>query len=297
MYPSPVKGASLLLAFKPVSRTVLIVGTQGLAASRAFSALEAEANVVVTSPFPLEHACEEIRWRVAHDEVRWSPYSQDETNLEFAKLLDTLPDIAFVCITDTLSGARNPRARSSAAALYDICRLRHILVNTADAPALCDFTFPSTHRFPSQNTGQASHLQIAITTNGRGCRLAGRIRRELVAKLHPGCGDAVSNVTRLREMAREAPSKEGSADAEDREDSISNTPLNTPVPQLSEKAEEDPIERNLRRMRWVNQVSEYWPMDRLSTLDDREMRKILEDAASATQTHTVLQVPPPGVCY
>ena len=51
-------------------------------------------------------------------------------------------------------------------------------------------------------TGEATPLQVGITTNGQGCRLAGRIRREIVGKLPAESGAAVAKVGRLRKLAK-----------------------------------------------------------------------------------------------
>ncbi len=48
----------------------------------------------------------------------------------------------------------------------------------------------------------SSSLQIAVTTNGRGCRLAGRLRREIVSALPHNVGDAVEKVGIMRDLAK-----------------------------------------------------------------------------------------------
>lgn len=120
-----------------------------------------------------------------------------------------------------------------------------------------------------------------MTTNGQGCRLAGRIRREISTKLHPSLGSAVANVARLRAIAKNSqPSSPPHTQKGDREDDAGAAlPLNSPAPQLSVQngpIDEDPIERVARRMRWVNQISEYWPIERLAELGEKDMEKLLE---------------------
>ncbi|KAG1783428.1 hypothetical protein EV702DRAFT_1062383 [Suillus placidus] len=46
-YPAPVGGASLLLTFKGLRNTILIIGGDSLAASMAFAALEAGMQVII----------------------------------------------------------------------------------------------------------------------------------------------------------------------------------------------------------------------------------------------------------
>ena len=293
-------------------------------------ALEADASVIVASHRPLDIVCDELQWRIC--ERKQARYVQlpgldvDENYYQTAVcgLLDELEDVALACVTDTLllSGSIKQRGeeRERAIVIHRACRARKIPINVTDVPGLCDFTFPSTHRFnpsspptpsiPSPLSSPASNgarpsppLQIAVTTNGQGCRLAGRVRREISTKLHPKLGDAVANVARLRAIAKnhhcdtvETNGNGASHDmtGEDREeDEGAATSLNTPVPQIGigegakqvEEAEEmDPMERVARRMRWVNQISEYWPVERLAALKEDEMQMMLELGTSSNGT-------------
>ena len=70
-------------------------------------------------------------------------------------------------------------------------------------PALCNLFFAATHRFVDQATRKKSSMQLVVTANGEGCRLAGQIRREAVAALPCEVGGAVVRVGQLRWLARE----------------------------------------------------------------------------------------------
>lgn len=309
LYPEPVGGASLLLAFRPVSRTFLVFGINRLAAVRVLMALEAGASVIVASHRPLDMACDELQWRICQrKQARYVhlPASDIDENYRAAVcgLLDEFEDATLACVTDTLlltEPIENHREeRERAKVIYNACRARRIPINVTDTPELCDFTFPSTHRFnssapspTSSGRAQASPpLQIAVTTNGQGCRLAGRVRREISTKLHPKLGDAVANIVRLRAIAknyhRDAVATNGDGGNRDSifkdigEDEAASAPLNSPVPQIGvgedpkQVEERDPTERVARRMRWVNQISEYWPVERLAALREDEMQIMLE---------------------
>ncbi|CBQ68617.1 related to MET1-siroheme synthase [Sporisorium reilianum SRZ2] len=232
-----------------------------------------------------------------------------------------------------------------------LCRKRRIPVNVADKPNLCDFSFPANYRFPctsaiaqpnaSDSTASpsatSSSLQIAVTTNGRGCRLAGRIRREIVSALPHNVGDAVEKVGLMRDLAKrqsETPSdtakaaasalkrirragarkgKDGTADVEEEDLSFDTTPLNSPVPQLApinplesvganarlvqlqaevqakyEQELHQAEERTKRRMRWVAQISEYWPIEYLGNLGEVQMNEALR-AHGEEQSHRSAQ--------
>ncbi|GAC74924.1 uroporphyrin III methyltransferase [Moesziomyces antarcticus T-34] len=268
---------------------------------------------------------------------------------------------------DELLGTAAPLTSYARAEIISrLCRKRRIPINVADKPNLCDFSFPASYRFPCTNpispldsTGDAmlqigstevvssSSLQIAVTTNGRGCRLAGRLRREIVSALPHNVGDAVEKVGIMRDLAKrqaEKPQdasgsaaatatvgasassplkrlkrnaaragKDGTADVEEEDLSFDTTPLNSPVPQLvpknplesvttnarlkqlqveiqarHEQEAQQAEERTKRRMRWVAQISEYWPIEYLGNLAEQQMK----DALRAHGEEQSAPVPP-----
>lgn len=276
-----------------------------------------------------------------------------------------------------------------AATLARLCRKKRIPINVADRPTLCDFSFPATHRFPATNaanlaattglglngssasssaaSSSMSSLQIAVTTNGRGCRLAGRIRRDIVSALPRNVGDAVERVGEMRDLAKQegnqsnrgritatstaqglqqeegedffahgaarAASKPRStkakgptsnaANGEEDDLSYDTTPLNSPVPQLAtpqldaaggsssllsrafrireadKVLEEEEAERTKRRMRWVAQISEYWPIEYLGGMSKEQMAGVLKsfgerdaEAAASSKVKDVAALTP-----
>ena len=281
MFPEVQDGASLLLAFHARPQTaVLILGCDQLAATRAFSALEANYEVVIMTPGGGASVCEELAWRADRTQLTIvdsesgipregnPPDRTPMTNEEYdahalGSYLDAHLSVRLVFVTDTVigGGSSTPRrSRASAEKLYGICRARRVPVNVTDMPDLCDFTLPSAHRVPG------TPLQLAVATNGQGCRLGARIRRELVARLPHDAGTAVKRVGELRRLAR----GEGEADDEHQ----TPTP-NRPVPQRNITGEETDAERSARRMRWVAQISEYWSYSHLSNLTKEGMENVL----------------------
>ncbi|KAJ4485889.1 uroporphyrin-III C-methyltransferase [Lentinula aciculospora] len=320
-----------------------ILGSGPLAAQRAFAALEADASVVILGTGGLENACEELRWRVQHGELDWvdldnvtahqsiehdperPKLNNDDAlalNLYFDAKLSSSVTPKFLCVTDTLLSSTTRRSRASATSIYTLCRSRNISVNTTDYPDLCDFSFATTYRFPvnpsspsgsscyTQSSTSGGALQIAITTNGQGCRLAGRIKREIVARLPRDVGKAVENVGRMRTLAKErdrnssleqTSSSTGptATDEGDEIDPCADTDLastpNLPVPQRPgrtsssikenslDTANESVKERTRRRMKWVAQISEYWPFEKLAAMTDADMQRYLEDDCPAPE--------------
>ncbi|KAH7870843.1 tetrapyrrole methylase [Lentinula edodes] len=342
----PQPGASLLLSFSfrpsPYSQPApfFILGSGPLAAQRAFAAIEANASVVVLGKGNLKTVCEELRWRVNHGQVSWVDLDQfsdiaHDTELVNPDLVDTFaldkyfsglpPSVSpkFLCITDTLLSTTTRRSRASARSIHTLCHSRNINVNTTDYPDLCDFSFATAYRFPDppviSGGSSSAHLptnggalQIAITTNGQGCRLAGRIKREIVARLPRDVGKAVGNVGKMRALAKErdrnaeqiSPSILGFSSPSATEDSEELDPCadtdtaptpNSPVPQRPGRTDsiqenglspdvETTADRTRRRMKWVAQISEYWPLEKLAAMTEKDMKGYLEDEGAETET-------------
>ncbi|KAF8167187.1 uroporphyrin-III C-methyltransferase [Crassisporium funariophilum] len=284
-YATPTKGAALILSFRLQDKTTLIVGSGVLAASRAFAALEADSAVIILAKGGIHSACPELQWRAQKGQVQFvdwdelpgsSDINKDADSLE--AFLNATPNIALGVITDTLSVGQ-PRTRESAERIYHVFKARNIPVNTTDSIDLCDFSFTSSHRFEHHETGEKTSLQIGVTTNGQGCRLASRLRREIVSKLPREVGASVEKVGRMRSMAKEEdlPKEDITdlkdiADEEFCEDSGVLTP-NRPVPSRSNS--ENASERKKRRIKWVAQVSEYWPISKLASMSESDMKEVL----------------------
>jgi precorrin-2 dehydrogenase/sirohydrochlorin ferrochelatase len=139
--------------------------------------------------------------------------------------LDSLPwALVLVAIDDPVA--------SSAA--WKACRSRRIPANIADVPPECDFYFGSMHR--------EGPVQIMVSTNGRGPRLAASLRKNIAATLPEGIGKAVENIGVLRGRLREV----------------------APNP-----------EQGPKRMRWMSKISDKYSWEELGDLRDEDMTNIL----------------------
>ncbi|WFD03325.1 uroporphyrinogen-III C-methyltransferase [Malassezia obtusa] len=276
--------AALLLAHRPEGRTLLIVGHGKLAAIRAQAAREAGMYPVVvwhgardTSHAELQREIGDDAWHaLAYDALFPAPDALDACEGAWDALfraVDVEGMLFAVCITDTLApeGADEfaDRRLARCRLLARLCRARRLPLNVTDQPDLCDFSFPATHRFSAMRAGDAtaapSSLQIAVTTNGRGCRLAGRVRRTIVSSLPVNVGDAVERVGEMRDLAKQLePTETTPGEQED-------DPRFTNALGYQEKR----ASAQQRRMRWVAQISEYWPFERLARLGADEMRGLL----------------------
>ncbi|PPQ89962.1 hypothetical protein CVT25_009602 [Psilocybe cyanescens] len=307
-YATPKGGAALVVSFRLANKTVLILGSGSLAATRAFAALEADSSVIILARGGTSSACEELKWRAQQKQLRivdWEELPSSSEPSSYGDILDafleTIPNVALAIVTDTLS-TNHTRNYTSAQTIYRVFKARNIPVNTTDMMDLCDFSFTSTHRFEHHETGQKTSLQIGVTTNGQGCRLAARLRREIVAKLPREVGAAVEQVGQMRSMAKgdislpphedvAMPVDEDIDEEELAEDGGVLTP-NRPVPSRSNS--ENALETRRRRVKWVAQVSEYWPISKLATMSEADMKDVLaanQNTLSLSSAANILGAP------
>ena len=85
--------------------------------------------------------------------------------------------------------------------IWKLCKERKIAANIADVPPECDFYFGSVHR--------DGPLQIMVSTNGNGPKLASIVRKQIAANLPENAGSAIRSVGLLRRKLRKiAPNAE-----------------------------------------------------------------------------------------
>ncbi|KHO00236.1 uroporphyrinogen methylase [Metarhizium album ARSEF 1941] len=247
----------------------LVIGTNPLAAARCATSLAAGAHPVLVAPAAAELHCN-LQTKIEQGLVRWHQKTIDEADL-FSLGRDEVGrtvDAVFVA-----SGPREPLA----ARISEACRRNRIPVNVVDAPHLSTFSLLSTHT--------DGPLQVGVTTNGRGCKLASRVRREVASCLPPGLGAAC---TRLGELRRRIIQQDADrhddrhhalapVSAGDLDDSLGQSALfNTLVPAANDADDDDDDARSrTRRMRWLAQMCEYWPLKRLAAVTDGDMDKLL----------------------
>ena len=148
-----------------------------------------------------------------------------------------------------------------------LCRRHRIPVNCVDAPSLCTFTLLSTH--------SDGPLQIGITTSGKGCKLASRIKREIAASLPPNLGQGVERLGTIRRRIWEEDHRVH--DESEALGLLSDDDLPTQKPSFNKLVlETDRDAAKTRRMRWLSQICEYWPLHRLAAISDEDVERILQ---------------------
>ncbi|KAI9796052.1 MAG: hypothetical protein M1835_004718 [Candelina submexicana] len=262
---------ALLTALDATHHVHLIIGSNPLAAARCTRSLEvgAEPKVVAPSDADVHYG---LMKRIEDGEVEWIKRAfRDEDLRELGRdQVDRVVDAVFVT-----TGGKSTH-------ISTLCRRLRIPVNVVDAPNLCTFTILSTY--------SDGPLQIGITTSGKGCKLAARIRREIVSNLPSNFGAAVERLgTVRRRIWEEDNAAELSADLEAEEDETGqNSAFNRLV------TPEDRNAARTRRMRWLSQICEYWPLRRLAVINDDDVDAILRSystsstATSSGPSHTNL---------
>lgn len=139
--------------------------------------LNADAKVTVVSP--REGLNAEVRYRIEKGQVDYVDRKFEPSDLDNV-------DMVLTAVDDPVASTQ----------IWKLCKDRKIAANIADVPPECDFYFGSVHR--------DGPLQIMVSTNGKGPRLANIVRRSIAESLPPNVGEAISKVGKLRQMLRKA---------------------------------------------------------------------------------------------
>ena len=256
---------ALLTAVDSTSHIHLIVGSNPLAGSRCSKSLEVGAKPILIAPeSPNLHYG--LLKRIEENNVQWLKRDFDDEDLKTLgrEEVEYVVDAMFVT-----SGSKSPLATH----ISTLCRKLRIPVNVTDSQNLSTFTLLSTHT--------SGPLQIGVTTSGKGCKLAARIKREVAATLPPDLGEAVERLGTVRrriweqDHADEAATEQEGEDDEAGQNAAFNK-LVTPADAEAAKA---------RRMRWLSQICEYWPLRRLAAITDEDVDTILKAYKQEIQQH------------
>lgn len=148
-----------------------------VAAGRIVKLLVADAKVTVISP--REGLNDEVAYRIEQGQVEYHDRKFEPSDLDD-------PDINMV-----LTAVDDPEASSQ---IWKLCKQKRINANIADVPPECDFYFGSEIR--------DGPLQIMVSSNGNGPRIANIVRRKIEASLPPNVGDTIKKVGALRKKLR-----------------------------------------------------------------------------------------------
>ncbi|KAF2273699.1 uroporphyrin-III C-methyltransferase [Westerdykella ornata] len=248
---------ALLTAVDSTSHVHLVIGSNPLAGARCSRSLEVGAHPIVIAPEDATVHYSLLK-RIEEGEVKWlqREFREDDLTTLGRAEVDGVVDAVFI----TTGGKQTQSTRIST-----LCRRLRIPVNVVDAPNLCSFTLLATH--------SDGPLQIGVTTSGRGCKLSSRIRREIAASLPPNLGSAVDKLGSLRRRIwEEDHATELSQDPEAEDEDIGQpATFNQLVTAESAEAARG------RRMRWLSQICEYWPLRRLASISDTDVETLFRE--------------------
>lgn len=144
--------------------------------------LNADAKVTVVSP--RDGLNDEVAYRVDKGQVDFVDRKFEPSDLDNVDMVLTAVD--------------DPEASTR---IWKLCKERKVAANIADVPPECDFYFGSVHR--------DGPLQIMVSTNGNGPKLASIVRKQIAANLPNNIGAAIQKVGLLRRKLRKiAPNTE-----------------------------------------------------------------------------------------
>lgn len=250
----------LLTAVDSTSHIHLVIGSNPLAGARCSRSIEVGAKPILIAP-ETANLHYGLAKRIEENTIEWLKKDFDENDLTTLgrEEVDRVVDAVFVT-----SGGKSALSTR----ISTLCRRLRIPVNVADAPNLCTFTLLSTH--------SSGPLQIGVTTSGKGCKLASRIRREIATSLPKDIGPAVERLGTVRRKIWEQDHLEDDdVDDEDAGQTSTFNKLVTPTDTEAAKA---------RRMRWLSQICEYWPLRRLAAITDEDVEQILQSYKAETLT-------------
>ncbi|RDW83724.1 bifunctional precorrin-2 dehydrogenase/sirohydrochlorin ferrochelatase MET8 [Aspergillus mulundensis] len=214
-FPEVQGGGSLIIAWQVKQKNILVVGGGEVAAGRILHALNADAKVTVVCP--ASGLNEEVAHRVLVDQVTHIDRNFEPSDLEGA-------DMVLCAIDDPEASTR----------VWKLCKEKRIPANIADVPSECDFYFGSVHR--------DGPLQVMVSTNGNGPKLASMVRKKIADTLPANMGAAIENVGKLRQKLRGV----------------------APSPQEGPK-----------RMKWMSAICESWRLEDLVQMTEEDMETLL----------------------
>ena len=269
-------GPTLLTSTDCGGHVHLVIGSGPLASARCSRSLEVGAKPIILAPPTIEFHYG-VQKRIDAKEVQWiqrdyESFSEEELSSLGREEVNGFVDAVFV----TLSPG-SPESKRIAA----LCRAQRVPVNVADSQSLSTFTLLASH--------VDGPLQFGVTTSGLGCKLASRIRREVAGLLPPDLGGAVARLGSLRRRMREQDNAMADPSHEDwdEDDGGQSASFNRLI------TDEDREAAKGRRMRWLSQVCEYWPLRKLASITDEDIDILMNDFTKEAQ-HQQPGGPPPS---
>ncbi|KAK9375060.1 tetrapyrrole methylase [Lipomyces chichibuensis] len=281
----------LLISQNCISQTHLVIGSTALSLTRVSKSLECGANVILIAPKASETTQTVKVWETeiqakeaSYPNFTWiqREFNDDDLTILGRDEVDNVVDTVFVALQSTSVLATHISA---------LCKRLRIPVNVADSPALSTFTLLSTHA--------DGPFQIGVTTSGKGCRLASRIRREIVSSLPRDIAQVCNKVGELKRAIEEDDDKDlehhcATLDAlyhevgQNDDDAVQNHKFNQLVLEEENDLEKSRDLKKKQRLRWLSQVVEYYPFAQLAAISIEDLSSQYRQGCSFTTNEGVV---------
>lgn len=253
---------NLLASFNCSNEIHLVIGgNSNIASLRSQAIIAFGAHPILVQDKPIERLPKVLQDLISSDQITWikSHYKADLLTTLGRPEVSNIVDKVFVALDiDEVDQKKEISLR---------CRSLRIPVNVSDSPELCTFTLLSTHT--------DGGFQMGVTTSGKGCKLASRIKREIVSKLPTNMGEICDRVGSLRKNLQnlDHSAEAGSHD----EDAVTTSELNSLVKEFSMT----PEQKAAQRARFLSQIVEYYPLEKLAQIT---MDTLTAEYASPSKT-------------
>lgn len=245
---------TLLALISCLNERHVIVGGKALVASlRAKAILAAGAYPILIEEAGTDDLSKTLQGLIDEGKVKHVRESYKEEHLKSLGRaeVDSVVDKVFV----TLSRSQQELKEQ----ISGHCRRLRIPVNVSDSPELCTFTLLSTH--------SQGDFHFGVTTSGKGCKLALRIKRELVSALPGNMAQICDRVGDLRKQIQEDDLLDEVGGHDD--DAINTLKLNSLVREFGMTKEQQATQRS----RWLSQIVEYYPLSKLAEISVEDLKE------------------------
>lgn len=174
----------------------------------------------------------------------------DVTDLYRGVGSDKIVDKVFVCSDDD----------ELIKEIYSDCKNLRIAINVADRPEYCSFTMV--------NSFKRQSLEVGVITGGKGCKISSKIKRHLMNSLPEDINDIIDNVARLRKQIHELDNVVDSSE----DDEVPDSKIN----ELVKEFDMTEYDKKVKRQRWLNEIIEYYPLQKLKTITLEDLGPITE---------------------
>lgn len=291
MYDSMSLPLPMMVACDCRDEVQLIIGTNSLSAckNRIKSVLRSGANAVVVSPTH-ESDIKQLLSTFA-GESRFQLINKS-WNLQH---LTTLGRPLVAGVVDRVFVQLPMEQSLTAKEIYNQCVKLRIPINTFQRPEYSTFHMGSTYVDPD-----GSGLQISVSTNGQGCILANRIKREVIAALPANISKVVFNMGRLRDQVINEDQKklleqhyhatQELAVAENIWYGLSGEWESHKLNKLIKEFDMSERDQKLKRTRWLSQVIEYYPLSKLADVSLGELSAQPAEQQQSSEGHSTDKV-------